>query len=205
MLAALTTLETALLTSLLTSFLISIPTSILTWIATEFLLKSWVRPKLVLSYDDADPFCRLPYGSESAYLRLRVTNGRYASAKRPRVYLMNVEEVGGGQTGFSDILPLSWAYETSQQKDVPNKPRTADLPLMKDTPDYADLCFQRKNEQQAKLGLLVDPFNKYAGFIKTGVNYKLTLQAVAEDAKPAIVQGFLLWDGTPDGLQFHLA
>jgi hypothetical protein len=185
---------------------VSFLTSVVTWLGIEFLLKPWIRPKLTAEYDPSDQFCRMDYLAKHGAIwhRLRVMNVRRASAKIPRVYLMNVEVSDGDNLSPSDYrdgpLPLAWAYEASPEEHMPIKPRQPDLPLLKDTPDYADICVAKANGV-ATLGLLVDPYKKYANLIEKNKTYRLTVQAVAEDADPVKYCMDLKWDGTASGLQ----
>ena len=179
--------------------------AVATWLIIEFILKPRTRPKLKVKYDPQDRFCNLDVPAhKSVYHRLRVENVRYATAKRPRVYLVNVELISKDGPSPSDYrdgpLPLAWAYETAPEEHVPIKPREADFPLLKNTPDYADICMIRKNGQ-ATLGLVSDPYTKYAALIQRDRVYRLTLQAVAEEAKPRKYAVDLRWDGTAGGLQ----
>lgn len=164
----------------------------------------WFKPWLKIEYDENSKFCRVDYIQKhnSVYLRLRVVNGSRSAAKYPRVYLMDVEVQDAGnwkRTDYCDILPLSWAYERSPENRVRIPPRSGSLPLLKDTPDYADICYITKDG--VKLGLLVDPYDKYKGLIEKDRVYRLSLQAVAEDAGPASKQYLLQWHGTPESLR----
>ncbi len=155
----------------------------------------YFKPTLKVEFFPASDRCRVKDkckvkrgGSDvevdCVYLRLQVTNYGFQMAKEARVFLTAVDVKDGGRfvpTSYTDVLPMQWSYEsTMQQRRIPKPPGHN---LLRDTPDYADVASAHEDDLYPRLSLLYRP-RKYDTLIESHKTYRLTLQAVADEATP---------------------
>jgi hypothetical protein len=171
------------------------------FVIVEFFVRPLMKPRLVVDFDETITGCRLDSPAfypitgqqiNAVYIRLKVSNvgwpkiKHWPVAKNARGYLYNVErrnESGVFEpTGFSDVLPLCWAFEgvdTNRQ----NKPKVEGITLLKGAPDFVDICAAFENDRKLYHCLLYKPV-KYNDLFERHGTYRLSIVVTAEDTKP---------------------
>lgn len=133
--------------------------------------------------------------SEVLYLRLRVQNTGYETAKQCRAFLTDVEFESGGRYSrvFWDCIPLCWSYLDRSEPQVLDLPNGIDMNV--------DLLSAHSRTETTELRPRTTsiPFRYESIFTQFG-RYRLTIAVVAENAM-AVKRRFLIeWKGRWDDL-----
>jgi hypothetical protein len=159
-------------------------------------IDKWLdRPKLKIEFGQGKDFVSLnpTYDekqfpvSETFYVRVKVTNVKFPTAKNCSGYLTALERWDGKQfeeTGYNDVLRLVWSHN-------PGRPF---MHVMYKTPHWLDVVHTDRDRHGLFLDTEVKPYRYINGFDIPGV-YRLTVQVSAEQTEPAKVSFYLLWSG----------
>jgi hypothetical protein len=118
-------------------------------------------------------------------------------AKSARGFLTNVEVEEGNTfspTKYCDVLPLAWSYERVLE-EIRENPKPPGVILLKDAPDFVDVCAAFANKKAIDLGLSFRP-KVYDDLIEVGHTCCFTVMVAAEDASPVTSRLVIVqWNG----------
>lgn len=136
---------------------------------------------------------------EARYVRLKISNTSWITAKDSRVHLVDLEKKGEDgefhRTDYSDSIQLAWSCQ------VPGEEYRA-IEIRKDVPQYVDVLATRNTEKTITPRIMVMPFRYQKLFMQTGV-FRFHMLVTAARADPKHIMIVLDWKGVWDDLVVH--
>jgi hypothetical protein len=151
-------------------------------------------PRLELVFKDTEHFVtHTKEGTpdslhEAIYVRVKVTNVKWALAKACRAYLVNVERRGSsGQfeaTEYCESLQLAWSAQTEPY-------RALDLP--RHVPHFVDVVSTRDIEKDAFRLHIAVPLFRLERLWRTPGTYRFTILVSGDGVRPERIQLCFTW------------
>ena len=157
-------------------------------------------PRLELVFENTEHFVTPtkevgPPGSlhMALFVRVKVTNVKWALAKACRAYLVNVERLGSSNqfeaTEYCESLQLAWSAHKEEERYGP-------LDLPRQVPQFVDVVSTRDSEKDAfRLEIAFTPF-RFRRLLSTRGTYRLTILVSGDGVRPEQIQLCFTWSGT---------
>ena len=163
----------------------------------------WRKPRLEISYEPREPYCRYTWllergNPESHWVRVKVTNGGRGTAKRCKGKMIAVYRADGSLREDRDSMLLHWAGMLPEQGLEP-------LDLAREEHQLLDVVHARSDRRDAAL-VVADPTP--AGFpkeLEAGQPHRVRLAVYADNADPVTKDFVITYGGDIRSLKMQPA
>lgn len=179
-------------------------------------LRRWIyRPELKLEFGDSDAYKTLtsesaeiwdfklqksiPTVYDARYLRVKVTNTKFAMAKNCRAYLVAVDkETSAGvfePTVYCDSIPLAWSCSADKAYEPLNLPKGVE--------QFIDIVSTRSISNEIKVEINPMPY-RYVNLYRQHGTFRFTVLVSGENVEPQFIKIVFKWNGIWDQFETRL-